>query len=90
MSLPSTGRFEAEVMQTRMVFDGQDWTGTGEVFEQFWRAMLARETERQQGTHLDVEHVGRRVLQSVFPGQWSEVSSRVDGWSERIDPQAID
>lgn len=90
MSLPTTGLFTAKVASWKLSFDGEAWTGEGERFNELVGPALARETPRHQGNHLTVDVVGPRVLESLFPGQWKELSAQVDAWEEELDREAVD
>lgn len=90
MSLPATGRFEAQLLSWKLVFDGQRWTGEGKDFGQLVGPALARETPRHQGTHRTVDVIGRSVLERLFPGRWTEISAKVDVWKEALEAKGED
>jgi hypothetical protein len=91
MSLPCTGRFEAQLSGWRLSFDGETWTCPEADFGQLCGPALARATVRNKRQHLTVDEIGAACLDDVFPGRdWTEIAAEADGWTETLDPGAVD
>jgi len=86
MSLPHTGIFEAKAGVWTIRFDGDNWTGSGQGFEEHILPRLVRKTPYYQHTHSTCETVATNVLDYLFPAGWTKTYSRSDTWEHEMPP----
>lgn len=86
MSLPHTGKFEAQAGDWTICFDGDNWTGSGPGFEDI-RLILELRTRRLPRTHYSCSDIAERVLNPIFGGNWKLIHRENDTWQyPRLPP----
>ena len=89
MSLPTHGQLTARAPGLELSFDGQTWTGSGRGF-QFVKPDLDAETRRHTGQHITLNLAAQRILEAVFPGQWTIESYDTAVWKTKLPTGAVD
>lgn len=87
MSVPHTGRIEAEIQGRRCSFDGDAWSAADSSLAE----TLNLVTEMVPKTHYTIQEIAEAVFRRAgLAGSARIISARNDNWTEELPEGAVD